>query len=95
MAENVSKVVQPVLCLRAYISAHRLQLKEPINNSFVLASVFRNWHCVLLEDGTHVPKYAGEARLMFVLIATVHFVQSVVYASALHVSCNDYRMTAT
>ena len=33
--------------------------------------VFKNWHCDLTEDGTHVPKHAEEAHLMFVLIKNV------------------------
>jgi hypothetical protein len=34
---------------------------------------FKNWHCILPEDGTHVPKHAGQAHLMIVLINDVHF----------------------
>lgn len=30
--------------------------------------VFKNWHYVLLADGTHVPKYVRKAHIMFVLI---------------------------
>jgi hypothetical protein len=36
--------------------------------------VFKNWHCVIREDGTLAPKHAGNAHLKFVLIKTVHFV---------------------
>ena len=35
---------------------------------------FKNWHYVLPEDGTHVPKHVGEVHLMFVLIKDVHLV---------------------
>ena len=33
-----------------------------------------NWHYVLPQDGTRVPKHVGEADLMFVLITSVHLV---------------------
>jgi hypothetical protein len=43
--------------------------------------VFKNRHCVLLADGTHVLKHAGEAYLMFVLIKKVRLVSiRMVYA---------------
>jgi len=29
--------------------------------------VYKNGHCVLPENGTHVPKLVGEAHLMFVV----------------------------
>jgi len=46
-----------------------LQTKEPINSSFTVAFVvFKNWHSVLPEDGTNVPKHVEEAYLMFLLI---------------------------
>jgi len=34
--------------------------------------VFNKQHCVPPEDGTHVPKQAGGAHLMFILIKNVH-----------------------
>jgi hypothetical protein len=51
-----------------------LQTKEPKNNNFTLALVFKNWHCVLPEDGMHVPKHVGAPHLMFVLIKDAHLV---------------------
>jgi hypothetical protein len=51
-----------------------LQTNEPINNTFKIAFGFKNWHCILPEDGAHVPKQVGEAYLMFVLIKNVHSV---------------------
>jgi len=36
--------------------------------------VFKKWHYVLPEDGTHVPKHVGEAHLMCVLSKNVHLV---------------------
>jgi len=36
-----------------------LQIKESMNNSFAVAFVFKNWHCVLPEGGTHVPIHDG------------------------------------
>jgi hypothetical protein len=51
-----------------------LQNKEPINKTFAVTLAFKNWHCVLHEDGTHVPKHVGEAHVMFILIKHVHLV---------------------
>jgi hypothetical protein len=45
---------------------------ELISNIFAIAIGFKNWHGVLPEDGTHVPKHVGEAHLMLVLIKNVH-----------------------
>jgi len=36
--------------------------------------VFKNWHCVLREDGALAPKRVGDAHLTLVLIKTVNFV---------------------
>jgi hypothetical protein len=36
--------------------------------------VFKNWHCILPEDGPCVPKHVGEAQLKFLLINTVHLI---------------------
>jgi hypothetical protein len=33
----------------------------------VVFDFLKTWHCVLPEDGTHLPKHVGEAGLMFVL----------------------------
>jgi len=35
---------------------------------------FKNWHCVFPEDGTRVPKHAGDVHVMFVLMNIVHLV---------------------
>jgi len=35
--------------------------------------VFKDWHFVLPEDGTLVPKHVGDAALAFVLIMAVHW----------------------
>jgi hypothetical protein len=35
---------------------------------------FENWHFVLPEDVTLVPKHIGDAPLILVLIKTVHLV---------------------
>jgi hypothetical protein len=35
---------------------------------------FKKWNCILFENGTHVPKNAGEADLMCVLIKNVQLV---------------------
>ena len=51
-----------------------LQTKEPKNNNFTLALIFKNWHFVLPVDGTCVPKHVGAPHLMFVLIKDVHLV---------------------
>jgi pyrrolidone-carboxylate peptidase len=34
----------------------------------------KKWNCIHLENGTHVPKNAGEADIMFVPIKNVHLV---------------------
>jgi len=39
--------------------------------------VFKNWHCVLSEDGTRAPKQFGDANAMFYLIETGHFVGTI------------------
>ena len=45
-----------------------IQIKETISKSFAVVFGYEeNWHWVLSEDGTHEPKYVGEAHLMFIL----------------------------
>jgi len=39
--------------------------------------VFKNWHIVVPEDGPYVPKYFGEAHLLYVLIKNVHSVGTI------------------
>jgi hypothetical protein len=51
-----------------------LQAKEPKNNNFTLVLVFKNWHCVLPEDGTSVLNHVGAPHLLFVLIKDVNLV---------------------
>jgi len=42
-----------------------------------------NEHCILPEDGTHVPKHVAEAHLTFVRIRNVHLVgKLMMYASS-------------
>jgi hypothetical protein len=36
--------------------------------------VFKDWHCVLREDGTLVLEYVGNVHLMCVLIKAVYLV---------------------
>jgi hypothetical protein len=45
-----------------------LQTKEPINITFKVPFGFKNRHCILSVDSTHVMKQVGEAHLMFLLI---------------------------
>ena len=35
---------------------------------WTILKVFKNWHYVLSEDGTHVPQHFEAAHLLFVLI---------------------------
>lgn len=52
-----------------------IQIKESINDNFEVEFVHKeNWHCVLLVDSTHVPKYVGEPHSIFLLIKKVHLV---------------------
>jgi len=39
--------------------------------------VFKNWHCVLPEDGTLVLKHDGHAHVKFVLIKTLYLVGTI------------------
>jgi len=48
------------------------QTKQPINNTFKVASGFMNWHCILPEDDANATKQVGEAHLLFALIKNVH-----------------------
>jgi len=53
----ILELVQKVNELLQHVSVHVDHLK-----------VFRNWHYVLPEDGTHVPQHVGEPYLLFALI---------------------------
>jgi hypothetical protein len=35
------------------------------NYRLSMATGFKNWHCGLLEDGTHMPKHVGYTPLIF------------------------------
>jgi len=39
--------------------------------------VFKNWHIVIPEDGTHVPKHVAEAHLLYALIKNVHLIGTI------------------
>jgi len=69
--EYMYRYIQSKLTLKHTYNQHQQQScyrPEPINNSFAEACGFEELYCVLHEDGTHVSKHVGEARLMFVLI---------------------------
>ena len=52
-----------------------IQTEEPDKYQLASGSWFlKNWHFVLPEDGTLVPKHGGDVPLIFVLIKTVHLV---------------------
>jgi hypothetical protein len=49
-------------------------MKNLINNSVLVAVACKNWHFVLPEHFTLVPKRVAVAPLIFVLIKTMHSV---------------------
>jgi hypothetical protein len=56
-------------------STELLQTAAHANTSLAVTFDFLNtWHCVLPENGKHVPKHVGEAGLVFVLSKKVPLV---------------------
>jgi hypothetical protein len=55
-----------------YVCSSCNRLKNLVNNSFPVATDFKNWHIVLPEDDKIVQKYVGDAPFIFVLIKIVH-----------------------
>jgi hypothetical protein len=51
-----------------------LQIEEPYKQQFFEAIVCKDWHFVLPEDDTTVPKHVRDIPLTFVLIKIVHLV---------------------
>jgi hypothetical protein len=53
--------------------------EEPISKKFSEA-IFKYCHCVMREDGTLLPKYLRDARLMILINAILYLVQVTVLA---------------
>jgi len=45
-----------------------MSFSNMFQDMWTILKVFKKWHYVLPEDGTHVQQHVGEAHLLFVLI---------------------------